>query len=119
MKNNMVLTKNKDFIKDNKIFIWLSLLTGAILSLPYLAMKFDWIKPNPNNPNDRGVDWSLGDFLIMGILIFGMGTIFILIARKVKKKNRIIVAFVVFGIFVFIWAHLAVGIVDSWPLAGS
>lgn len=78
-------------------------MTGLILSIP-LILQFPW---------------TISDFVVMGALIFGMGSIFIFTARRVNKKNRLIVSLVVLTIFLLIWAHLAVGIVDSWPFAGS
>lgn len=111
--------QKKDLIMQNKIFGLIGAATAAILSLPYLAMQLQWVKPNPSNPADRGVDWSLGDFVIAGVLLFGMGSLFVFIARRVNKKYRLVVALSVLAVFLLIWVHLAVGIVDSWPFAGS
>lgn len=112
-------TQKNDIVMQNRIFAWIAAGTGAILTLPYLAMKYKWVKPDPNNPADRGVDWNLLDFIVMGLLLFGAGTIFVLVARNTPRKFRKIVGFVVLAAFLIIWAHLAVGIVDTWPLAGS
>lgn len=96
-----------DIIMDNKVFIVLALGTGLILSLPAIAMQFT-----------SEVDWSLFDFIVMGTLLFGMGSIFILAARKFSK-HRLIVGLIVIGTLLVTWIHLAVGIVDTWPFAGS
>jgi hypothetical protein len=82
-------------------------------------MTFNWVKPDPNNPADRGADWKLGDFVVMGVLLFGAASLFVYLARVTPRKYRLLVAFVVLGVFLLLWAHLAVGIVDTWPLAGS
>lgn len=84
-----------------------------------LAMNFQWVKPDPNNPLDQGVNWTFGDFIIMGVLIFGMGSLFIAIARTTPKKYRMLIGFGILAAFLLMWVHLAVGIVDTWPLAGS
>lgn len=89
-------------IKDNKIFVWIAVATGIILSIPLIAMRFT-----------SEVDWKLNDFTIMGILIFGMGSLFVLTARKVRKHRLAIgIAFVL--AFLYIWAELAVGIFTNW-----
>jgi len=82
-------------------------------------MQFPWVKPDLSNPADQGVNWTLGDFIVMGILLFGMGSIFVLAARRVAKKHRFAVGLIVIAALLLVWTHLAVGIVDSWPLAGK
>jgi hypothetical protein len=67
-------SKSKEILAQNKVFGYLAAGTAAILSLLYLAMTFDWVKPDPNNPRDRGVDWNLADFIVMGALLFGAGS---------------------------------------------
>lgn len=119
IKGGESMKKNRDILMQNKAFAYLAIITAVILSLPYLAMKFQWVRPDPSNPNDRGVDWALGDFVLMGALIFGMGSLFIYLARVTPRKYRIFVALGILAVFLLIWAHLAVGLVDSWPLAGS
>lgn len=111
--------KNKDIIMQNKIFAYLALATGAILSIPLMAMKFQWLKPDPANPADQGVNWELSDFVVMGVLLFGAGSLFVLLARVAPQKYRMLIACAVLATLLITWIHLAVGIVDSWPLAGS
>jgi hypothetical protein len=82
-------------------------------------MQFGWVKPDPSNPKDLGVYWTLGDFIAMGILLFGTASIFVLIARVAPRKYRALIAVAILLAFLVIWAHLAVGLVDSWPFAGS
>jgi Kef-type K+ transport system membrane component KefB len=85
------------------------LATAAILlSVPFIAMQFT-----------SEVDWSPGDFIIMGILLFGTGMICEFIMRKVKNTNhRIMICAAVLFVFFLIWAELAVGIFGT-PFAGS
>jgi hypothetical protein len=111
--------KNKDIVMQNKIFLILAALTGTLLSIPYLVMQLNLVKPDSTNPADMGVNWTLLDFMVMGVLIFGMGSLFIGVARVTPRKYRVLIALAVLAAFLIIWAHLAVGLVDSWPLAGS
>lgn len=92
-------TKKKDIMKQNKIFGWLALAVGAILAVPLLAMQFT-----------REVNWSFSDFLIIGILLFGMGFLFVNIARVTPKKYRLFIGIAAILVTLWIWAELAVGI---------
>lgn len=92
---------------DNKIFIWVGVATVLILLIPLIAMQFS-----------EDVVWGLFDFIIMGALLFGTGSVFVLAARKVRGTKRVIVGAVIFIIFLLIWAELAVGLFGT-PFAGS
>jgi len=83
---------------QNKVFAWLAIGTAVTLLVPLVAMQFA-----------ADVKWTLTDFITMGALIFGMGSLFILLARKIKK-NRLITGAVFLLAFLYIWAELAVGI---------
>lgn len=100
----------RDLISENSIFGWLAVITGVILSLPYMAMKYDWRIPDPGSSISTSVNWSTSDFVIMGGLIYSMGSVFILAARKVGKRNRLAAAVITGILFLYIWAELAVGI---------
>lgn len=95
-------------IKSNKIFAWLALATAAILSIPLVAMQFT-----------HEVVWGPEDFTAIAILLFGMGSVFVVVARLVPAKYRLLVATGFVLAALAMWVHLAVGIVDTWPLAGS
>lgn len=95
-------------IEPNKRLIGILLAVTALLLIPFTAMKFT-----------NEVDWSLSDFIIMGILLLSVGLTFEFILRKVKTtKQRIVFAIALFLVFFLIWAELAVGIFGS-PFAGS
>lgn len=65
------------------------------------------------------VNWSLFDFIIMGLLLGMLGIIIHFILEKVRDKTfRIVPIIFVLIIFLLIWAELAVGIFGS-PIAGS
>lgn len=118
-KGGESMKKNNDLIMQNKIFGWIAAGTAVILTLPYLGMQLHVMKPYSDNPADHGLDWSVVDFVIMGLLLFGTASIFVLIARATPRKYRIYVGLAVIAAFLLLWVHLAVGIVNTWPLAGS
>lgn len=101
-------TKRTELIMQNKVFAWIALATGLILSIPLIAMQFseEW-------------DWKLGDFIVMGALIFGTGFLFVHAARKTPGKYRFFIGIAFLAALILTWVHLAVGIVDSWPFAGA
>ena len=81
----------------------IALATACILLIPLLG---EW-------------DWTLSDFVIMGVLIFGTGLIYELITRNVTNtKHRVIVGLVLLIVFLLVWAELAVGIFGT-PFAGQ
>ncbi len=83
-------------------------VVGAILLIPFIAMQFT-----------TEVDWSLFDFILMGILLTGTGVLIELAIRKIKTNpQRLIVLGVILLGFFLIWVELAVGIFGS-PFAGS
>ncbi len=84
-------------------FAFLSLLT-----IPLVAMQF----------TDE-VRWSVVDFVVMGLLLLGLGLSIELVLKKTKStKKRWTYLSIVLLIFLLIWAELAVGIFNS-PWAGS
>lgn len=84
-------------------FAFLSLLT-----IPLVAMKFTY-----------EVHWSVGDFIVMGLLLLGLGLSIELVLKKTKStQKRWTYLSIVLLIFLLIWAELAVGIFNS-PWAGS
>jgi peptidoglycan/LPS O-acetylase OafA/YrhL len=84
---------------DKKIILWLALATGGILLIPLIAMQF----------TDE-VQWGVFDFIVMGALLFGTGSLLILTARRLSGKRRILAGLAVLILFLYIWAELAVGI---------
>ncbi len=95
------------FIKNKRLPIILTSIPFLLL-LPLIAMQFT-----------NQVNWSLFDFLVMGILLLGTGLTIDLILRTVKKKtHRIILGMFVLFLFFLIWIELAVGIFNT-PFAGS
>ena len=94
--------------KRNRKLIRIVLGTGLILLIPLLAMQF----------TDE-VDWSVGDFIVMGILLFSAGLAYELLAKRMRTTaHRVAVAIVILIVLFLIWAELAVGIFGT-PFAGS
>ena len=80
-----------------------AMATVALLLIPLVAMQFT-----------REVDWTAGDFLVMGVLLFSAGAAFVLLARKLDRRYRPLVALVCLGALLWIWAELAVGVFTDW-----
>jgi len=84
------------------------LIVTLILLIPFIAMQFS-----------NEVAWSVSDFIIMALLLLGTGLAIEFVLRSfASAKRRIIACVVIIGIFLLIWAELAVGIFGT-PFAGS
>lgn len=80
----------------------------ALLLLPLLAMQFS-----------NEVNWSLFDFVVAGILLFGTSLIIELVFRTVRRRElRIILALLILAALLIVWVELAVGVFGT-PFAGS
>jgi hypothetical protein len=92
----------------NKRLIGIVVAVAILLSIPLVAMQFT-----------SEVDWSLTDFVIMGVLLLSTGLCCELVLRKVRTTGgRLAFCAVILFVFFLIWAELAVGIFGS-PFAGS
>lgn len=88
-----------DVIFQNSIFGWIALATVVILLIPLVAMQFT-----------HDVRWDATDFIIMGSLLFGTGSLFVLVARRLSRKRRLLVGILFLVVFLYTWAELAVGV---------
>lgn len=89
-------------------FLRLSTFVLALLCIPLMAMFLN-----------TEVNWSLADFVLAGILLYGVGLLVVFIKLKVRKRNwRIGLLAVVFMLLLLLWMELAVGLFGS-PIAGS
>lgn len=83
---------------------------GTVLALlvPLVAMQLT-----------NEVNWALFDFVMAGILLFGIGSTYVLFARKIESATRRgVIVVLLAGVFLLIWAELAVGIFGT-PISGS
>ncbi len=81
------------------VFRWLAVGTVVILLVPLISMSVS-----------DNVYWSLGDFLLMGAMLFGFSSAFVLLCRWLPENKRIVVGIVFLAMFVYLWAEFAVGI---------
>lgn len=83
--------------------------TVFLLMVPLVAMQFT-----------NEVNWSLGDFIIAGALLFGTGTLFVLVLRAPENiVYKSAMALAIGTTFFMIWANLAVGLIGSGPNLGN
>ncbi|MFA9288455.1 MAG: hypothetical protein ACEQSA_01070 [Weeksellaceae bacterium] len=81
-----------------------ALITIALLMIPFV---FQW-------------PWGVIDFLLMGTLIFGIGSLVTYAATKVKNtKQRIVVIVGLLVLFFVLWAQMAVGLVGKMILGAE
>ncbi len=92
----------------NKRLIIILIVIASLLLIPFIAMQFT-----------VEVNWTISDFVMMGILLTGTGVLCEIIMRQVKTiKYRIIICAIILFSFFLVWAELAVGIFGT-PFAGS
>ena len=95
-------TTFNNLIMRNNVFAWIALATCVILLVPFGAMQFA-----------NAVHWGVMDFIVMGLLVFGAGTVFVLAARKVAQRYWLALGAVVAAALLYVWAELAVGILTN------
>ncbi len=91
--------KTTSLLYRRHIFIYLAVAAAALLLIPFIAMQLT-----------GEVNWSSGDFIMMGLLLFLSSSAFVVIARKVAPAQRLWLALAVALAFLYCWAELAVGI---------
>lgn len=91
-----------------KTFLILLSIVLLLLLIPFVAMQFT-----------NEVNWSVMDFVMAGILLFGTSLVIELVLRKVKStKHRLLISGIILLLLFLLWAELAVGIFGS-PIAGN
>jgi hypothetical protein len=86
-----------------------AIVTAIILMIPLIAMQFT-----------NEVNWSVADFIVMGILLFSTGTAYVFISRQgANFVYKAAVAASIGTTFLLIWVNLAVGLIGSGPHAGN
>jgi hypothetical protein len=89
---------------SNNSFVRIAMVTAAILLFALYA-----------NFNIEGWNWSFGDFIFMGILIFGTGSLFELARRRAAGNAAFkwAASLAVAATFFLIWINGAVGIIGD------
>jgi hypothetical protein len=82
-----------------KAFVWISLLTVLILMIPAVGMTLT-----------DAVDWTLPDFVVMGLLVFSTGCLIVIAASNWKGWRLVLCVALLIGAFIYFWAELGVGI---------
>jgi hypothetical protein len=86
-----------------------ALVTLILLMIPFIAMQFS-----------NEVNWSVSDFIVMGLLIFSTGSAFVLFTRYASNViYRTAMGTAIGTTFLMVWANLAVGLIGSGPHAGN
>jgi hypothetical protein len=81
----------------------LALVTAFLLLIPLVAMQFT-----------HEVNWTGSDFVFAGVVLFGAGLVFVLIARKWNSTlYRMAVGVAVAAGLLLVWANAAVGLIGS------
>ena len=94
-----MISRPDDIIYRNNIFAWAAIASLLVLLIPAIAMQFT-----------DAVRWDWKDFVIMGSLLFGTGSLFVLAARRIPRKYRFPTGVLFFAALLYLWAELAVGI---------
>lgn len=91
----------------NRKYLFL-LIPSLFLLLPLIAMQFT-----------NEVNWTLMDFVIAGILLFGTALLIELVIRKIiTSKYKVAIILFILVAFLVTWPELAVGIFNT-PLSGN
>jgi hypothetical protein len=110
MKTNQTITN-----KPNKRLFGI-LIGATILLLIPLALQLTI----GTGVDGQGFNWKLGDFSIVGFLLFSTGLLCELVIRKVQSiKKRVLICVAILLALLLIWADLAVGICNISGFSGS
>ncbi|MBR9914069.1 MAG: hypothetical protein GYB32_04470 [Algicola sp.] len=95
------------FIQNKRLYSLLGVAVFVLL-IPLVGMQFS-----------EAVRWTLSDFVLAAILLFGTAFSVELILRTIKKRqSRIILVLSLLTVLALIWIELAVGLFGT-PWAGS
>ncbi len=86
----------------NKRVIGILLTIIGILLVPLIGMQFS-----------SGIDWSLSDFVIIGVILAVAGLLFEIVMRTAGKYRAALSLVIFFGVL-WLWAELAVGVFTNW-----
>ncbi|GCC50101.1 hypothetical protein SanaruYs_03160 [Chryseotalea sanaruensis] len=93
----------------SKPLMIVALVTGIILLVPLIVMQYT-----------TEVNWGVGDFIVMGILLFGTGAAFVILtAYSYNAIHKVAMVFAIGATFLMIWSNLAVGLIGGGANAGN
>lgn len=81
----------------------------SLLLVPFFAMQF----------GVQGWDWDARDFAIMSVILSLAGVGLAAATNGAFSLKQRLIGLGVVGLLFILYVHLAVGIMDTWPLAGS
>lgn len=94
-------------MKNHPILICV-IIVILLLSIPLIAMQFT-----------DNVIWSMADFIIAGIIIFGVTQLILMLLKTAKHpKIKVILVTLSITILFLTWIELAIGIFGT-PIAGN
>lgn len=102
-----IIRENVDHTMNRTLKFVLGAL--CVLFIPLFAMLF----------NVEGWDWHLFDYIVVGILLVGAGGGLAYATGAGVPMRRRILGLAIVGVFILLYVHVAVGIVDWLPMAGS
>lgn len=86
-----------------------AVITACLLAIPLIAMQF----------TDQ-VNWSVGDFIVMGALLFATGSAIVVITRYTANlAYRAGFVAAIGTTFLLVWTNLAVGLIGAGPHWGN
>jgi hypothetical protein len=90
------------------------LFTAIVLLVPFLAMQFSWLVPDPGSSTREGVAWSLFDFVFAGALLLGTGLMYELATKRASHiVHRAAVGIALGAALLLVWINGAVGMIGS------
>ena len=91
-----------------KRFLFMLSIAFGLFMVPLIARQFT-----------QTVNWSVNDFIVMGILLLSTSLFCELVVRNIQKIYfRIILVIAVLLLILLIWVELAVGVIGT-PFAGN
>ncbi|WKD51259.1 hypothetical protein [Microbulbifer spongiae] len=91
-------TGSPEIIPLKRGLLYVVLATALIVLIPLIAMQLI-----------QEMQWDIADFMILGGITFALGSLFILVARKMPRK-KLLIGVIFLLILCYLWAELAVGI---------
>ena len=88
-----------NLISGRRVFLRIAFATGLVLLVPLVAMQFT-----------AEVSWDWKDFTAAGALLFTTGSLFVLVAKRLPRKRRLVAGAVFAAAFLYVWLELAVGV---------